>query len=176
MHSHRYPWFDWGGRLMLLVGRYRGGSFDEVPRGRDLWYRGDDRGRGYVTTYDYSDVRALPTEEWKTFDVQNDGFEVHLGYWPSYAFFGLDRHEMRLFRRWDFWECRVRAEWFGLRRWLFYKGLHHHVHLKKPFACNAVPPANSGGYNHWHCELKRHHASAHRFRNYSWEVHDERLA
>lgn len=163
--ASRYRWYDWGHRVMVLVGRWDGTGTYNVPRGRDLWYWEDGKLR---TTYDYAEVRAHPEREWKIFDVQNEGFEVKLGYWGDrIAFYGFDRAELRLFRRWDFWECRARGEWFGLRRWLYYRALHHAVHLKRPFACNQIPGAGTGGYSHWHCQERGRHTT-HRFNNYTW--------
>lgn len=170
--TDHYPWYDWGHRLMMLVGEHRRGDY-EPPRGRDLWYRFADeneaRGR-IITTHRYADVRATEEQDvsWRVFDVQDDGGTVKLGFWGDrITHYGLSRRELALFRRWDFWECRARGEWFGLRRWLYWKGLNHHVDLRKPFACNITPPRGSGGYSHWHCELRGRHA-VHRFRNYTW--------
>ncbi|KSU52886.1 hypothetical protein [Microbacterium enclense] len=170
--QERRPWYDWGARLMVLVGQFRTGSYD-TPRGRDLWYRfeaeNEHRGR-IIKTRTYANVRATREQDfsWRIFDVQDDGHTVKVGhYGGQITHFGLSRREMKLFRRWDFWECRVRGEWFGLRRWLYHLGLHHHVDLRKPFACNATPKRGSGGYSHWHCELRGRH-EVHRFRNYTW--------
>lgn len=168
----RHPWYDWGHRLMILVGDYRVGSFD-APRGRDLWYRfaDENEARGkIVTTHQYADVRATAGQDvsWRIFDVQDDGGTVKIGFWGEHiTHYGISRRELALFRRWDFWECRARGEWFGIRRWLYYKGLHAAVHLKKPFACNVVPPRGTGGYSHWHCEIRGKH-DVHRYRNYTW--------
>lgn len=168
----RHPWYDWGHRMMILTGDYRTGSY-ETPRGRDMWYRfdGENESRGrIITTRDYADVRATAGQDvsWRIFDVQDDGHTVKLGWWgEQITHYGLSRREMQLFRRWDFWECRVRGEWFGLRRWLYHRGLHAAVDLRKPFACNITPPRGTGGYSHWHCELRGRH-QVHRFRNYTW--------
>lgn len=174
----RRPWYDWGHRIMPLVGVWRHGDYG-TPRGRDLWYRQISRNT-FETTYDYKDVLALPNGEWKIFDIQNDGHELVLGWWGSrISPSSLERPELRLFRRWDFWECRVRGEWFGLRRWVYHRALHAAVHLKKPFACNLTPPSGSGGYDHWHCEVRGRH-DMHRFRNYTWAAdrvaYDPKLA
>lgn len=166
----RHPWYDWGHRVMILVGRASLGDYG-IPRGRDLWYRfaADNEARGkIITTHRYSDVRDMPDAEWRIFDVQDDGHTVMLGWWGDrIRFYGLSRRELALFRRWDFWECRARGEWFGLRRWIYIKALHAAVDLKRPFACNATPAKGSGGYNHWHCELRGKH-DVHRFREYTW--------
>lgn len=172
MVSDHHLWYDWGHRLMTLVGDYRTGSYD-TPRGRDLWYRFADeneaRGR-IITTHDYADVRATAGQDvsWRIFDVQDDGHTVKIGFYGDrIQHYGISRRELALFRRRDFWECRARGEWFGLRRWLYFKALHAAVHLKKPFACNVVPPRGTGGYSHWHCEERGKH-DVHRFRAYTW--------
>ena len=174
IRSQNYRWYQWGPRVMILVGREGCGTYD-VPRPRDMWFR-HENGR-IRTTYDYSDVRALNDGEWRVFDSQNDGFEIVIGYWPhpdgirSIQRSGLDgRTEQRLFLRWFVWDGLIVAEWFGLRRWLYYKGLHATVNAKIPFTCQAVPPRGSGGYDHWHCELKRKHKGEHRFRNCTWSA------
>jgi hypothetical protein len=166
----RRRWWDWGHMMMTLVGQYRTGTY-EVPRGRDLWYRfaDDNEARGrIIKTHAYADVRALPNASWKVLDVQDEGGTVMMGWWGDrITFYGLTRRELALFRRWDFWECRARGEWFGLRRWLYYRGLHAAVHRRIPFTCQKTPPRGSGGYSHWHCELRGKH-SVHRFGNYTW--------
>lgn len=42
------------------------------------------------------------------------------------------------------------------------------MHDRKPFACQALPDRRSGGYRHWHCQLRKWHRGDHRFRNYTW--------
>lgn len=166
-----HPWYDWGHRVMFLVGQYRHGDYG-VPRGRDLYYYPTSR-RTFFTTYDWSEARLYfgLDRGWKVFDVQDDGWTVVVGWYPEdgghISPAELSRAELKLFRRWDFWECRVRAEWFGFRRWLYHRALHAAVHQKRPFACNATPPQGAGGYSHWHCEIRGRH-DVHRFRNYTW--------
>lgn len=167
----RHPWYDWGHRVMILLGREDDGRFDNVPRVRDLWFR-HENGR-LVTTRDYAEVRARNDGEWKVFDSQNDGFEVVIGWWPDehgpITRTGLDgRDEQRLFLRWFVWEGWIKAEWCGLRRRLYYRALHAAVHQKIPFACQQVPAPDSGGYSHWHCELRRKHDGPHRYRGCTW--------
>lgn len=168
------PWWDWGHRVMALTGRDDSGSWG-VPRPRDLWFR-KVNGR-MQTTRHYADVRANPSEDWRIFDSQNDGFEIIIGWWPHPAHGrggqihrdGLDgRAEIELFRRWFFTEWAV-SEWFGLRRWAYYKGLHAAVNQRIPFTCQVTPPRESGGYDHWHCQERKRHAGPHRFRNYTWD-------
>lgn len=163
----RRRWWDWGHMLMTLVGQYRTGSYD-VPRGRDMWWRTGDNDGTLTKTYRYADVRDRPDADWRVFDVQDEGGSVMLGWWGDrITFYGLDRRELAMFRRWDFWECRVRGEWFGVRRWLYLKGLHAAVHQRIPFTCQQTPPRGSGGYDHWHCEIRGKH-DEHRYRNYTW--------
>lgn len=61
-----------------------------------------------------------------------------------------------------------RLDWYGLRSWLYAQALHSAVHERKPFSCQAVPPRGTGGYDHWHCQLRRRHDGMHRFNNYVW--------
>lgn len=171
IRARGYRWYDWGHRVMILIAREDGGSFDGVPRVRDLWFYRE--GGRIHTTRDYADVRARPDIEWKVFDSQNDGFEVVIGWWPNghggINQSGLEgRDEQKLFLRWFVWDSWIKAEWFGLRRWLYYKALHAVVHARIPFACQEVPDRNSGGYDHWHCQLGRRHTGKHRFNNGVW--------
>lgn len=173
IRDRRYPWWDWGHRVLLLAAREDGGSADGVPRPADLWFRRE--GDRLVATRDYSVVRERNDGEWRVFDSQNDGHDVVVGYWPAPGGdgrlrpSGLDgRLEQRLFLRWFVWDGWIKAEWFGLRRWIYYRALHAAVHEKVPFACQQVPPKGGGGYQHWHCQLRRRHAGVHRFRNFVW--------
>lgn len=173
----RRRWWDWGHMVMTLFGDYRGYEYT-VPRGRDLWYRFPDgnetRGR-IITTFEYADVRQNPDGEWRILDVQDDGHTVMFGNWGGRTtFYGWSRRELALFRRWDFWECRVRGEWLGLRRWIYFKGLHAAVHQRIPFTCQQVPPRGTGGYDHWHCQERGKH-TIHRFNNYRWREDGTRV-
>lgn len=56
----------------------------------------------------------------------------------------------------------------GVRRWIYLKALHAAVERKIPFTCQVTPDRNSGGYTHWHCQLKKRHEGKHRFGNYTW--------
>jgi hypothetical protein len=180
----RHPWWDWGHHVMALTGRYDAGNWSP-PRVRDMWFRMDyEYGDGrkakptrsrIVTTNDYSEVRARNDGEWRIFDSQDDGHTIVIGYWPhpddkgNIHRTGLDgRAEQRLFLRWMLWEGLVKAEWFGLRRWLYYRALHAAVERKIPFRCQVTPPPGSGGYRHWHCDRKKRHTGDHRFVNYTW--------
>lgn len=167
----RLRWWDWGHRVMILVGRYDTGTWG-VPRVRDLWFRPE--GGKFVTTRDYARVRARNDGEWRIFDSQDDGHTIVIGYWPGPGSdghihrTGIDgRAERRLFLRWLLWDGLVKAEWFGLRRWLYFKALHAAIYAQAPFTCGAPVPHGGGGYGHWHCELRGRH-DAHRFRSYTW--------
>lgn len=58
------------------------------------------------------------------------------------------------------------------RSWLYSQALHASVHEKRPFACHATPAKGSGGYSHWHCQLKRRHTGPHRYRSMQWNDHE----
>lgn len=190
-------WYDWGHPLMWLVGRNDSGS-SGVPRGRDMWWvsldyvEGAERSwmadfeqrNGCYVTRDYSDVKAVATADWRIFDLQDDGRTVKIGRWPSrpedgghiqQIVGGLNIPQVRLFLRWYLFDHKVKAEWFGLRRWLYYKALHAAVNDKVPFSCQRVPDKGSGGYSHWHCQRRRWHKGAHRYRNYIWPGPGERV-
>ena len=186
--DHR-NWWDWGHPLMALTGRESYGSWD-VPRGWDLWFRHvahkhrhtwltthpSTRPRfGLLTTTDYNTVKATNDGEWRIFDSQNDGFHIVIGYWPPPQSngrihpTGLDgRREQALFVSWLLWDGWIKTEWCGLRRWLYYRALHGVVHDRKPFTCQQTPPRGSGGYDHWHCQLRNHHSGPHRYHNMTW--------
>lgn len=182
-------WWDWGHPLMALAGRPNCGGWDP-PRAYDLWFRHPDHhgntpwlathGQikqrcGLLTTSSYDVVRATNDGEWRIFDSQDDGHTIRIGYWPhpnddgrlhDSGIYGT--REMRLFLRWLLWDDLAKARWLGLRSWLYYKGLHQAVHDRKPFTCQAVPDRGSGGYDHWHCQLRRRHSGHHRFRSMTW--------
>lgn len=178
-----HPWWDWGHRLMILVGRDFGGNWSapehelptwwyrRVPR-KPMWRTGYPRSTFQVVT-DYEEFRALTQGlnedqmyEWQAFNLNQDG-ELQLGhrYWGG-TFYGMRHDELRLLRR--YLRMAHRIEWFGLRRWLYSQGLHAAVYRRKPFSCGAKPPKGMGGYDHWLCTLRRGHDGMHRFNNYTW--------
>lgn len=183
-------WYDWGHPVMWLVGRYDSGSAG-VPRGRDMWWIPteyvEDRLAGslvadcdqrfgcYITT-EYKVVRSSGAEiDWRVYDLQDDGRTVKVALWPNQPEHDgreqpLPWQELKtdLFLWWYVWQHKGKAQWFGLRPWIYYKALHAAVQHKAPFTCQQVPPRDSGGYSHWHCELKRKHVGEHRFRAYTW--------
>lgn len=187
-------WWDWGNPVMWLVGRYDTGSAG-VPRGRDLWWIPTDyvesslagslvadceqRFGCYITT-DYTVVRSSSAEiDWRIYDLQDEGRTVKVGLWPNRPEHNgriqpLPWQELNveLFLWWYVWQHLGRAQWFGLRRWVYYEALHAAlhaaVHEKRPFSCQVQPERGSGGYDHWYCGLKRGHDGPHRYRNYVW--------
>lgn len=199
---------DWGHRLMTLVGRNDCGNWGP-PRGRDLYIHDEwiyppidpdeplDRAkhagrrertvtRDAMTAWD--GVRR--GETWRTFDWQDDGMTLRVGYLGDDGRLhdsGIEgRAELRLFRRWLLWDSWIKAEWLGLRRWLYYRGLHHAVDHRERLSCGLTPPQGSGGYSHWHCTLRRplwailtgrrtRHPGPHRFLNYTWTEGEERV-
>lgn len=164
----RSPWWDWGHRVMILVGRAWCGSYD-IPQPPTIWYRFvGPKKLEVVRSYDEYRRRIESAEDdWKFMSVRDDGFVFTTGYYQSEGFYGLSRVEVRLLLRYLFrWAL---TEWFGLRRWLYYKALHSAVHQRKPFSCQAIPSKDSGGYGHWHCQEKRRHAGPHRFNGVRWD-------
>ena len=182
--SERAPWWAWGGRVMALTGSNFGGNY-QAPTPPTWWYRLDTPKRMWFTGYpihplstfeiitDYSTFSARTKGlnedqmyEWKAIGTDQDG-ELHLGhrYWGG-TFYGLSHYEVALLRRYlRMWR---RLDWYGARSWLFSQGLHNAVHRKKPFSCKQVPAKGSGGYDHWHCTLKKGHACPHRFQSMQW--------
>lgn len=192
--AERGPWYDWGHPAMSLVGRYDSGNAG-APRGRDLWWvpteyvegpfaqahvAGLEVRHGCYVTSNYSDImHSGPDVDWRIFDLQDDGHTVKIGLWPN-----LPEHDgriqplpwqelkprtsLRLFLEWYLVDHKVKAQWLGLRSWIYWKALHAAVAQRKPFSCATVPEPRSGGYSHWHCQLKKRHAGAHRYRNYVW--------
>lgn len=183
-------WYDWGNPVMWLVGRYDTGSAG-TPRGRDLWWIPteyvedrlalslvadcEQRYGCYITT-EYTVVRSSAAEiDWRIYDLQDEGRTVKVGLWPNQPehkgrMQPLPWQELKvdLFMWWFLWEHKAKAQWLGLRHWMYYKALHAAVHQKVPFTCQQIPPKNSGGYSHWYCERKRKHAGEHRYRAYTW--------
>lgn len=187
-------WYDWGHPVMWLVGRYDSGSAG-APRGRDLWWIPTEYVEGIATslvadfeqrcgcfiTTRYEDVRATSGDiDWRIFDLQDDGNTVKIGLWPNRPehggrlqplpiWNGLDRkREMRLFLWWYLVQHKGKAQWLGVRSWLYWRGLHWAVEAHNPFACGVVPEKGAGGYSHWHCELRKRHRGPHRYVNYTW--------
>ncbi len=187
-------WYDWGGSVMWLVGRNDSGSAGS-PRGRDMWWIPTEYVEGiaaslvadfevrygcYITTR-YEDVRKTGADiEWRIFDLQDDGRNVLIGIWPNEPGHGgrvqplptwhLLNHqrEMRLLLWWYLVQHKGKAQWFGLRSWAYWKALHASVNDKVPFSCQVVPDRATGGYDHWHCQLRKRHDGPHRYRNYVW--------
>ena len=182
--SEHHPWYDWGHRLMILVGQDQGGTWGE-PTPPTWFYRQGEpkrmRRTGYPThplrTYevitDYSTFRER-TEglnedqlyEWQAMNTSQDG-DLHLGrrFWGK-PFYDLNHADVPLLRRYlRHWRL---LDWFGLRSYLYKQALHACVYTKKPFACHAAPPKGSGGYSHWLCTLRRGHDGLHRYRNSVW--------
>lgn len=173
----RHPWWDWGHRMMILVGRSWCGNWTE-PRPPDIWYRQGPTKRNrrghYRTTWvvvrSYDEYRRQVEQghqDWKCIQVQDDGGTLAMGYYDSMNFYGLSRSELPiLFRFLVRWAL---TDWLGIRRWLYFRALHSAVYQRKPFSCQAIPPKGSGGYDHWLCQEKKRHSGPHRFRNTAWD-------
>lgn len=185
----RHRWYDWGHRVMILVGTNEGGNWSEPSpptwwyhreHGKPMWRTHYPRSTFRVIT-DYSEFRAATDGlnedglyEWCAMGFDQDE-QLILGhrYWGG-AFYGLPNDETRLLRR--YLRMARRHDWWGARSWLYSQALHAAVHVRVPRSCAATPPKGSGGYDHWHCTEKRGHAGLHRYRNYVWgEVGGEAL-
>lgn len=170
-----HPWWDWGHRVMTLVGRNWCGNWSE-PKPPDIWYRQGPsklrRGKARTTwvvvrSYDeYLRQVEQGHQDWKCIQVQDGGWTLAMGYYDSMNFYGLTRSEvpilLRFLVRWAL------TDWLGIRRWLYFRALRAAVNRKVPFRCQATPPKGTGGYSHWHCSEKKRHAGPHRFNNYTW--------
>lgn len=175
---------------MAIVGQDHGGNWSEpspptwyyrLGNGKRMWRTGFPihpvRTFELVKTYDeFRDRTAGMTKDdiidagWKAMCADQDG-ELALGwqYWGR-GFYGLNKWECRLLGKYlRHWR---RLDWYGARSWLYALALNAAVDQRKPFSCQAVPPKGSGGYSHWHCDQKRRHPGAHRFRNYVWDDTD----
>lgn len=116
------------------------------------------------------EMRRRHTEPyWHHFNVQDDGAvlipgNVYEG--EGGRNYGLSRKEADVLRKYlRHWRIN---NWFGLRSWLYYKGLHNAVEGCNPRLCGVVPDQGSGGYRHWHCQLRKKHEGPHRYNNYIW--------
>lgn len=182
--SERSPWWAWGPRVTALTGSDFGGNYQN-PKPPTWWYRLGPPKRMAITGFrrhplstvevitDYATFTALTQGlnedqmyEWKAICINQDGV-LHLGhqYWGG-SFHGLVPCEVKLMRRYlRMWR---RLDWYGLRTWLYLQGIHASVHRKRPFSCKATPAKGSGGYDHWHCQLKRRHTGSHSYNAMQW--------
>lgn len=172
---------------MTLTGQDFGGTWD-APTPPTWYYRLGDGKKMWRTGYPshptstievirgYSQFReatdGLNRDQiidagWKAFCSDHDG-ELSLGwqYWGK-GFYGLTKWEVRLLTK--YLRSWRRADWWGLRSWLYSQGLHAAVYKRKPFTCQAAPTKGSGGYDHWLCTEKRGHDGFHRFNAYTWK-------
>lgn len=64
------------------------------------------------------------------FTTNNDGFELWLGY-PDQWLFHCSRRQARRLAWFILWTWMVRTDWFGVRRWAYYKALHSVVETSR---------------------------------------------
>lgn len=64
--------------------------------------------------------------EYRVYNIKNDGYELWIGTMNKWAWHmsRKEAHQVAKFIIWDWW---IKAEWFGFRRWLYYKALHRAV-------------------------------------------------
>ncbi len=179
----RHVWYDWGHRVMILVGDNDCGNWSEPEM--ETWYyrqvtpmkrmwRTNYPRRSFQVVKDYGEFRELTKDltddemyEWKAICLNQD-HDLMLGhqYWGG-KFYGLDYAERRLVLKWL--RAFRRHDWYGLRSWLYTQALYSAVSTKKPFACQKAPDPHTGGYSHWLCTKKRNHKGPHQFASMIWE-------
>lgn len=123
--------------------------------------------RGPIT----DDDRCPEEPYWHYFNVQDDGGTLIAGnvYGERGGVnYGLSRAPARLLVRYIVVEWWLKANWLGIRPWIYYKGLHRVVDFRRPFRCNVRPSKEQGGYSHWACGEPKRHKGEHRVRNYTW--------
>lgn len=178
----RAPWWDWGHRVMILVGTCIGGNYD-APEPPTWWYRLGPpkrmRRTGFprhpLSTYevikgDYSEfcrrTEGLNEDqmyEWQAIGTNQDD-ELILGH----RFWGgkMRQCDVALLRKYlRMWH---RRNWWGLRSWLYSQALHAAVERRIPFTCQTTPDHGTGGYTHWHCQLRKRHDGPHRYNAITW--------
>lgn len=70
------------------------------------------------------------SEEYRVYHIGEDGHTLWIGFRDDWHWH-MDRpdaHKVAKFIIWDWW---IKAEWFGLRRWAYYKALHRAVNKYK---------------------------------------------
>lgn len=73
-----------------------------------------------------ADIRFRPADPWRCINVGDDGFMLWFGGEHEWNY-SLQRREARRLAWWILIRWWAWGEWFGLRRWLYYKALHRHV-------------------------------------------------
>lgn len=181
--QERNPWWDWGHRVMIIVGDDDGGNWSE-PTPPSWWYRPGVPDRMWRTNYPrhrpstielvtrYSQLReriegATDDEKYEWLGIYLDqDHQVKFGHYYTDSFYGLRSWEIPIVARWL--RMARRHDWYGLRSWLYSHALHAAVNRRKPFSCGEPPPRDAGGYSHWLCTRRRRHSGLHRYANMVW--------
>lgn len=165
-------WWDWGAYLMSLTGTDFCGSY-APPSPRSIYYQYENGKLVWTKSYERP-LNPEANDYWHFIGVQDDGRVLRPGNIYSdnreSINYGLDPRTTRLLTRYILWDYWTKARWFGLRPWLYYKGLHRKVDMRIPFRCNERPRPNSGAYSHWACSLKRRHRGQHAIGAHRWET------
>ena len=117
---------DWPHRIMNLVGSHFGGN--AAPPGDWMAlrynYESAEGGRGCA------DSAALPRSlHYSCASITDDGFVVMFGYCHEWKWSMSFRDALR-FALWMVFRVWAVEQWFGLRRWIYYRALHETV---KPY-------------------------------------------
>lgn len=99
-----------------------GGRKTRFHRGHDAQY---DRDRDLV----------------HVFTTNNDSFELWIGH-PNRWLFHCRRKEARRLAVYILWDWWIRTEWFGLRRWAYYRALRVEVQRHKRLMVEARRPTD----------------------------------
>ena len=170
-------WYEDGRRYVIAKTYDEKRRIDEaVSAARAAWHERHpraelDRLRDERDWDALKDDRCPEDPYWHHFNVQDDGHTLIPGnvYGDRGGVnYGLDRRCSRALVRYVVVEWWLKADWLGLRPWVYYKGLHRRVDMRQPFRCSVRPTPGSGGYSHWACLLPRGHEGPHRVNNYTW--------
>lgn len=115
--------------------------------------------------------RPRPDEpSWRVLNVQDDGAVlVPANHYPDGQNYGLNREIARLLVRYVIVEWWLKSNWLGLRTWLYFRGLHRVVDMRRPFRCNARPAPGGNAYSHWACDKRKHRAGLHGMNAMTWD-------
>jgi hypothetical protein len=124
-------------RLLNLVGMTWYGNEGSVPEPRTLYAIDPQGSPAEPMRFEFGlDAEYTDADLVKVFSVNNDGFELIMGY-PEKWCLTINRQTARRLAWFILWTWMVRTDWFGLRRWLYYRALHSVVEDSRRRAARA---------------------------------------